>query len=186
MKRQQQNPLNLKLGDVVELDPAVFPYPEVANPVTILEFEYDFSGRNGPKIVFIDNEGSGDEADPKVLRIVRRGKARHPKNICAELVARVDVEVSPAGHGCWRGELLDLTTFELARVCYSLERELNPVRIEALFNRQTPGLLRRHGPTLVTVRRKPFGAWARRNAYRLMKTVAEVELEARAVPPWAV
>jgi hypothetical protein len=87
--------------------------------------------------------------------------------------------------GLMAGLLMDLIKFELgAMPGRTLDRPLDTDRAEEMVRRARPGIIRLSHPDAdflaATVRRKPFQAWVRRHAERLMCTVVELHRQEEA------
>lgn len=66
--------------------------------------------------------------------------------------------------------------YYLAALPYRLDRPLNMKRVYKLFEKQRPGLVTIwKGTTVMEVTEKVFKEWVRRNAFRFMATVAELD-----------
>jgi hypothetical protein len=75
------------------------------------------------------------------------------------------------------GPLGFLAQAELAKLPFSVPRPIHTGRLYELFNKQTPGLMKRtsDGYGEYWIRKGPFAKWIRRNANKICKTVAETE-----------
>ncbi len=191
---KQANRLNVGIGDEVEFDfTSIVPRGRrihVRARVTGYKKRFGLvnGGRHiaGDLLEYTDLETGevGCWANADLVGCVIR---RNPR-LSASNVFRADLERAQSRiqfgpvRGTMRGSLFDLIVFELAQLPFRLERPLNQNRSAELFRQQhlaNLSSLDPMGPALefggrITVRRKLFAAWVRRNACQLMFTVTEL------------
>lgn len=199
-RRQQQNPLNIGVGDVVLVDLRLIHSSRYQTPFTVEvldvapEHAFNEHGRPvGDLVRYLDPEpnefGPYSWVNVQLIpEVIRRNPHPIATNIFRqqrEEFTRETINVlgrtSPprvvTARGTMTGELTDLVAYVLGGLPFTLERPLDHRKIMSLYYRTRPGFVESPARRSITVRRQPFQAWVRRNAFQLMQSAKSVTAE---------
>lgn len=186
MSRRSRNPLNVGVGDIVLIDfSSIYFRPDrlkrYYTTVLGIQPQYGHTEYGRPlmdQIRYINPEKTELPSFASLLYVVEvayRNPRRVPVNIFREQREAIAARIQRDPRGTMTGRLDDLVSYEMASLPYQLERPLEPAQVMRYY-RTRQGLIRDDFQT-ITVRRKPFQAWVRRSAFRLMQSTKSIAAE---------